>query len=208
MKEKNLDLERLVFFSDAIVAIAITLLVFGLKIEVTPGKDIAFADIWAAWPKFFSFFLSFFIIAVFWKIHHEFFHYIKAINNVVLWNNIFWLLFIILLPFTTSLMGTYFFKTPAIAAYCFNILMITLFQNNIWDYVAIRPDFLHDISEATIIFYRRACNVAMINALIALAVSFFYPLAAFMILLARLPMILLTRQIFGRIKDERLNEKK
>jgi uncharacterized membrane protein len=75
MKEKNLELERLVFFSDAIVAIAITLLALDLKVEPASGGHLTFADVGNAWEKFLAFFLSFFIIAIFWKIHHEFYTY-------------------------------------------------------------------------------------------------------------------------------------
>lgn len=200
MKEKNLDLERLVFFSDAIVAIAMTLLVFGLQINIPAGKHLTFADIGHSWPHFSSFFLSFFIIALFWKIHHEFFHYIRMVDSALLWYNIIWLLFIVLLPFTSSLVSTHFFDKPAIVSYCANILFITIFQNTIWDYAAVRPGYLNDIDDYQIRFYRMACNVAMINAVIALILAFFFPLLAFIILLARLPMILLTRQWFIRRK--------
>lgn len=70
--QKNLELERLVFFSDAIAAIAITLL--ALELKVSPkGAHLEFADIAAAWHSFAAFFLSFIIIAVFWVNHHRFF---------------------------------------------------------------------------------------------------------------------------------------
>lgn len=203
MKEKNLDLERLVFFSDAIVAIAMTLLVFGLKVDIAPKAHVTFADIGRAWPHFSSFVLSFFIIALFWKIHHEFFHYIRVVDSSLLWLNIVWLLFIVLLPFTSSLISTNFFDHPAIVTYCANILCITIFQNAIWDYVAVRPDYLKDIGPADTTFYRVACNVAMVNAIVALAVAFFYPLIAFLILLTRLPVILLTRRWFIRRKPKK-----
>jgi uncharacterized membrane protein len=204
MKEKNLELERLVFFSDAIVAIAITILVFNLKITGDESQHFTFADLAQAWPKFVAFFLSFFIIALFWKIHHHFFFHIKSINDMLLWNNIAWLLFLVLLPFSTTLISTHFTDPAAMVVYCANVLLINVFQNNIWDYASARPEFLKPgFDERTVRFYRRACNMAMINSLVSLLLAFFFPVAAFIILVARFPIILSAKGLFKlmRLKD-------
>ncbi len=199
MSEKNLELERLVFFSDAVVAIAITLLALDLRIEKTASGHLLFSDLGGTLHKFAAFFLSFFIIAAFWKVHHEFFHYIKKINNVLLWCNIGWLLFIVILPFSSSLVSDYFTDTASIFIYSLNVLCIALFQNLIWDYASDRPDFLKENTSQEIIkSYRVACNVAMLNAIIAIILCFFSPLTAFIILFTRLPMILLTNQFFRK----------
>ena len=63
MEDKNLQLERLVFFCDAVAAIAITLLVFNLKIEHTQGAHLTFRDILQPWKNFLAFLLSFLNIA-------------------------------------------------------------------------------------------------------------------------------------------------
>jgi uncharacterized membrane protein len=199
MTEKNLELERLVFFSDAIIAIAITLLALDLKIEKTPGGHLYFSDLAATLHKFAAFFLSFFIIAAFWKVHHEFFHYIKKIDNLMLWFNIGWLLFLVILPFSSSLVSDYFADKASNFVYSINVLCITVFQNMIWDYVAIRPDYLKENASPEIIRnYRVACNVAMVNALIAIGLTFISPITAFIVLFTRLPMILLTSQFFEK----------
>jgi Endosomal/lysosomal potassium channel TMEM175 len=65
MKEKNLPLERLVFFSDAAVAIAITLLALDLRIEPTKDRHLHFADIFSQGQHFAAFILSFLMIAIF-----------------------------------------------------------------------------------------------------------------------------------------------
>jgi uncharacterized membrane protein len=197
MKEKNLELERLVFFSDAIVAIAMTILVFNLKISGADNQHFTFTDLLQTWPKFLAFFLSFFIIALFWKIHHQFFFYIRDINNTLLWNNIAWLLFVVLLPFSTTVVSVHFRDPAAMVIYCTNVLCINIFQNNIWDYASKRPEFLKPgIDERILVYYRRACNVALVNSLISLALAFFFPLAAFIILVARFPFILSARRLF------------
>jgi uncharacterized membrane protein len=187
--DKNLELDRLVFFSDAVVAIAITLLVFNLKITKTDNDHLTFADLANAWKIFIAFFLSFFIIAIFWKIHHEFYVHIRKISNTLLWLNIGWLLFIVTLPFTTTLVSAHLHDTAAVVSYCINVLMVTIFQNLIWDYVAARPDFLKENVDSEIIRnYAIGCNVAMVNAVLATVISIFYPIAAMVILFTRLPL--------------------
>lgn len=199
-QEKNLELERLVFFSDAVVAIAITLLALDLRIEKNDNVAlVSFNDIGHLWTKFSAFLLSFILIAVFWKIHHEFFYFIKKIDNKLLWYNIFWLLFIITLPFSTTLVSAYFAQTVSVFIYSLNTLMITVFQNQIWDYVATHPGYLNDKADkAQVNNYSFDCNVAMINALLAIALSFISPVAAFLILFTRTFMMAVLKKIFMR----------
>jgi uncharacterized membrane protein len=200
MKEKNLSLERLVFFCDAVVAIAITLLALELHIEKKQAH-LYFSDISGQWQKFASFFLSFLIIAVFWKVHHQFYYHIRKIDQRLLWYNIGWLMFIVLLPFSTTLVSSYLSDRPAILIYSLNVLGITIFQNLIWDHVAVRKDYLDaGTDEDTIYDNRIGCNVAMVNALLATGISFISPLAAFIILFTRLPMMSAAKLIFKRKK--------
>lgn len=130
-------------------------------------------------------------------IHHKFYNHIKKIDNRLLWYNLGWLLFIVMLPFTTSLISAHLFDTPAMFSYCINTLMLTFFQNQIWDYVAVRPDYLKEHTDKKIIYhYRLSCNVAMINALVGAGVSLVSPIVAFIVLLFRLPMIEAAKRIF------------
>lgn len=188
-EEKNLQLERLVFFTDAVVAIAITLLALELKIDATNGH-LTFAMLYENWHKFAAFLLSFISIAIFWKKHHEFFKFIKSVDDKLFWYNLGWLLFIALLPFTTSLISSYFSDTAAMFSYCLNTFLITLFQNQIWDYVAGKPDFIKkELNVKTNHDNKVVSNVAMLNGLLATVTSLFSPIIAFIILLLRFPMI-------------------
>lgn len=200
MKEnKELELERLVFFSDAIIAIAITLLALELKLNHITSQHLTFNDLLNNWQKFLAFFLSFFNIALFWKIHHQFFRFIKAIDETLLWYNVGWLLSIVLLPFSTSLISSYFFDTPAMFVYCLNIFFITLFQNQIWDYVEKRETYLkEEANSKTVSYYHVSCNVAMLNSLAAIFFSFLNPLIAFIIILLRFPMIVFFQRILRK----------
>jgi len=199
MEEKNLQLERLVFFCDAVVAIAITLLALDIKIKPTASGHLTFANLLAQWKTFAAFLLSFINIANFWKTHHMFFSHIKKIDEKLLWFNIAWLFFIVTLPFSTSLVSSYFFDTPAIFLYSLNTLLIALCQNYIWDYPSLKPGFLkrEKIDAVTILQMRVFCNLDMINGLIAVAISFFNPLVAFIFLFTKLPMIIFATLFYG-----------
>lgn len=204
MDERKLQLERLVFFCDAVVAIAITLLVFNIKIEHTSqAGHLHFSDILSEWKVFSAFVLSFINIANFWKVHHSFFVHIKKIDEKLLWFNIAWLFFIVLLPFSTSLVSAYFFDTPAIFVYSLNTFLIAIFQNNIWDYAAVKPGFLKEdsIDPQTTGHIRTFCNLDMLNALVAVIVSFLSPRLAFILLFTKLPLIIFARFIFGRRRN-------
>lgn len=192
MDDKNLQLERTVFFCDAVVAIAITLLALDIKLKHIDGH-LQFSDITNQWKSFLAFFLSFINIAGFWKTHHSFFSHIKKMDEKLLWYNIFWLFFIVLLPFSTSLVGSHFFDTAAMFTYSLNTFFIALFQNYIWDYVSLKPSYLkaETIKKSDIFQFRLYCNLDMINAVMAVIVSFFSPIIAFILLITKLPIFLI-----------------
>ncbi len=193
MEEKNLQLERTVFFCDAVVAIAITLLALDIKMPHMASGHITFQDILGQWKTFSAFLLSYINIANFWKTHHMFFANIKKMDDKLLWYNIIWLLFIILLPFSTSLVSSYFFDTPAIFVYSLNILLISICQNMIWDYSSGKTDFMKKdgLDETWIKWVSLFCNLDMVNGLFAIILSFFYPALAFILLFTKLPMLLI-----------------
>jgi uncharacterized membrane protein len=198
MNEKNLQLERLLFFSDAVVAIAITLLALDLKIEHTPTGHLQFSDLLDQWKTFAAFLLSFINIANFWRTNHLFFGYIKSIDDRLVWFGIGWLLFIVTLPFTTSLVSSYFFDTPAIFAYSLNMLMVAIFQNAIWDYATYKSAHVDEgaVDSLTGSHLRVYCNLDMINGLLAVGLSFMNPALAFILLFTKLPMFVITWFIY------------
>ena len=197
---KNLQLERTIFFCDAVVAIAITLLALNLKIENTIGSHLQFSDILNQWENLIAFSLSFINIANFWKTHHSLYYHINKMDEQLLLYNILWLFFIVLLPFSTSLVSLYFFDTPAIFLYSLNTLFIAIFQNLIWDYTVDKPEYLkqHTLNRAIISKMSIYCNLDMINASVAIIISFFNPTIAFIVLFTKLPMIIIANLFFTK----------
>lgn len=198
MEEKDFQLERLVFFSDAVIAIAITLLALDIKIEPIESGHLHYADIWAQWRVFAAFGLSFLNIANFWIRHHTFFVHINRIDQRLLWWNILWLLFIILLPFSTSLISAYFSEAPAMVIYSLNLLLIAVCQNEIWGYSS-RKGYINQekTPDALAARFRALSSLDMINNAVSLAVAFFSPVLAFILLVTKLPLFVVLQFYFG-----------
>jgi len=114
-----MEKERLVAFSDGVIAVIITIMVLELK---TPHS----ADLSAlneATPVFLAYVLSFIYVAVFWNNHHHFFHLVHRVNGAILRANLHLLFWLSLVPFTTSWMGEYHLSPIPTATYGVSLLM-------------------------------------------------------------------------------------
>ena len=100
--------ERLEAFSDAVIAIIMTLLAIELGAPHV-SEDASFSQYAAAMspliPKIASFILSFMMIAIHWVSHHYFFQRIKRAPLGLVWLNMLFLLSISFMPFTTAFLG-------------------------------------------------------------------------------------------------------
>jgi uncharacterized membrane protein len=101
--------ERMVFFSDAVVAIAITLLALVLPVppHLTSKTSNAqtFKDIWAYRDAYLAFLISFAVIANHWRSHHRLYRDVTRLDRPIISINMFWLLLIVITPFATRLIS-------------------------------------------------------------------------------------------------------
>ena len=101
---------RLEAFTDGVFAIAATLLVLDLTAYAF-GPIRSDAEMWAAlggmWELFLNFALSFLLLCLLWKTHVQQFEHVARIDSVIIWLNNIRLLFIVLVPFATSLTTEY-----------------------------------------------------------------------------------------------------
>lgn len=102
-------LERLTFFSDAVFAIAMTLLVIDVKLPVgIVSTDRALVQILLnLLPNYIAFVSSFLVIARFWVGHHQLFGMLETSDNRLLWANLFLLLVVAFMPFPTAVLSEY-----------------------------------------------------------------------------------------------------
>ena len=104
----DLALDRLVFFSDAVFAIAVTLLVLEIDIPnlaVDASRDASWQALAALLPSFFAFALSFLVIGRFWMGHHERFRALRHYDARLMWPNMLYLMAIAFMPFSTAFLG-------------------------------------------------------------------------------------------------------
>jgi uncharacterized membrane protein len=100
------DVTRLVNLSDAVVAIAATLLVLPLvdQIDSMPGATVG-EMLGQAGQQFGAFVLSFVVVGRFWLVHHSVFNGVREMTGTLFWLNLVWLIGIVFLPYPTELIG-------------------------------------------------------------------------------------------------------
>lgn len=134
------DLGRTEGFSDGIFAIAITLLVLSLDIPVDIVEDVdreLLRALRGMRHEIFAFLLSFFIVGMFWIEHHKITSYMKKQDIGFLTFNLFFLLFIVALPFSTLVLSDYGDSITAIALYSINMMAVSLAFSALLYYVGI-----------------------------------------------------------------------
>ena len=112
-QERGLD--RILALSDGIFAFAITLLVLGLTVPNISESGLSqialnsklLESLGAETTAFYSYGISFAVIAIWWVAHHRIFQYIKRYDQALMWRNLLFLLFVTIIPFLTQLMNDY-----------------------------------------------------------------------------------------------------
>ncbi len=114
-----MEKERLLAFSDGVIAIIITIMV--LELKVPHGND--WSTLAKLLPVFLSYVLSFTYVAIYWHNHHHLMHAVDRINGSILWANSHMLFWLSLVPFATGWMGENHFAPLPVATYGFSLLM-------------------------------------------------------------------------------------
>lgn len=138
--------ERIVFFSDAVMAIAITLLVIEIhppELETTASgaQHYQFNHLVG---QLIGFLVSFMVIGQFWVSHHRLFNFVRNFNLKMIWLNMFFLFSIALMPFSTSFYTERINMFVPFAFYCGNIFFTGIFNYLLWTYVTNHKDFISD----------------------------------------------------------------
>jgi uncharacterized membrane protein len=110
---------RLEAFSDAVIAIIMTIMV----LELRPPEGTELGDLRPLWPKLLSYVLSFAYLAIYWNNHHHLLQAAKTVSGRVLWANMLLLFWLSLVPFGTAWMGEHELAPMPVGVYGVILIM-------------------------------------------------------------------------------------
>jgi uncharacterized membrane protein len=122
-------LERIIFFTDAVAAIAITLLILPLvdAVPVNPPDSATVSSFLGShFGQIGSFALSFVVIARFWMVHHAVFEHVEGYNTRLLTLSLVWAFSIVLLPLPTAITSAFDSSPLSIGLYIGTMLLCSL----------------------------------------------------------------------------------
>ncbi len=122
----EIEFSRIVAFSDGVFAIAITLLVLAIDIPDHLQDESLAAALWGQRQDMLAYALSFAVIGRFWVVHHRFFGEVTGFDGRLLALNIFYLAWIVLIPFTSEVLGDHGGEAAAIVLYAANLSAVVL----------------------------------------------------------------------------------
>ena len=124
--ENEIEFSRIVAFSDGVFAIAITLLVLNLGVP----EHIRHDDLWPVLrdqgQDLFAYALSFAVIGRFWVVHHRFFGDVTGFDGRLIALNLFYLAWIVLIPFSSQVLGDHASDEAAVILYAVNLIGVLL----------------------------------------------------------------------------------
>jgi uncharacterized membrane protein len=125
----GVSMERLAALSDGIFAVAMTLLVLGLSVQSAAALHDSNLQLWdhvlrPLWRHLLTYLMSFLTLGVFWVGQQTQLHHLRRTNRDLTWIHLVFLLFVVLMPFTTTLVADYITYQLAIVVYWLNIALL------------------------------------------------------------------------------------
>jgi len=136
---------RLSALSDGVFAIAMTLLV--LTIEIPSAEVVSRGNIshllFALWPRFLSFVISFVVLGVYWEGHHGQFHFIRRADQILIWLNMMFLMLISAVPFSAALLSRYGIQRTVVLFYGAHLVLVGAMQLAMWSHATGSAQLVH-----------------------------------------------------------------
>jgi uncharacterized membrane protein len=162
---------RIEALSDGIFAIVMTLLILELRVPSLAASaanvDVVSALV-ALWPNFANYFVTFVSLGVFWVAHHVMYHSVRRADRILLWLNLFFFMFISLLPFSTSLLNAFPRALAAPFLFGANLAVVGWLLFFQWLYTKTQPGMLAAFLPAE---YRSSVSLRLLLAPAAITLT-------------------------------------
>lgn len=140
----NITTNRVEAFSDCVISIVITVMVFDIKLPelVHLTNKMELKQLWLLAPQLISYLCSFVVLGIMWLNHHHLLHLIQKVDEKFLWLNLHLLFWLSLIPFPTNMLGinpTLSYSTATYGA----ILFMAAFAMTLLRGYAIRNSLMH-----------------------------------------------------------------
>ncbi len=182
----ELQLERIIMFSDGIFAIAITLLIIEIKVPEIHSQvtdKVLWESLIKILPKFIGFVVSFFVIGLYWVGHHRMFKYINRSSSKLIWANLSFMFPIVVMPFSSAFFSEYYSSSlhVPLGVYALTICLAGLFNFRLWRIIGNPKNKLSNTLNRTIVLYNstRALTIPIVF-LSVFVLSFVTPYAYFL----------------------------
>lgn len=192
MEHDRTQLERMTFFSDAVFAIAMTLLVIEVRVpEVHHATDHALAQaLLDQIPKYIGFVVSFIVLGRFWVGHHHVMGMIEHADRRLVWINLLFLLAVAFMPFPTAVLSDYTALRVGIGFYAGWLTLLGLLNHWLVTGALGDPAWRRaGVVDADARLMRRSSWIPVIIGAAAFAAGMFSPLWALVALVAGSPLI-------------------
>ena len=164
----KIGLDRMLFFSDAVFAIAITLLALELKvpIESTGGGELQLQQaLLGLIPTAIGFVVSFLLVGQTWIEHHRIGELLSGIDRGLLWWDLLLLLFVASIPFATSLVSSHYASKTAVSLYATGFGLLGACKARFWHH-AVRRGLVHAAGNVTREIGRRVGAAPIVSAVV------------------------------------------
>jgi uncharacterized membrane protein len=180
---------RLENFSDGVFAIAVTLLVLNIKIPDAKNLDNHHLTqlVLGSLPQLLTFVFSFLVIAVFWVAHHRIFSMTQLVDSRLLWLNIFYLMFVAVMPYPAALLAENPFLTVSILIYSSTLFLIGFLHFILLRHIYLTENIKNELfTEHVYQSYLNAGVTGPVIYIFAGAFSFVHPYVSFGLIIGAL----------------------
>jgi uncharacterized membrane protein len=184
--------DRVAYFTDAVFAIAMTLLIVSVEAPELKGgladdRGAMLDALSDSFPQLFSFFLAFLLLARYWMAHHAFFAVLGRIDRRFIALNLTYLAFVAFLPFPTELVGKYEHNPIGVVLFALTLAAISGMESVLFRHAHREQLLRHPMSERTYRYGMIQSTTPVVLFLLSIPIALWSPTAALLSWLLAMP---------------------